>query len=129
MAETRRKFDPDFREGAVRLVRETGRPIAEVARDLVNEGTPATGGTSARPSAPHGHRPAHSHARLTVERFPDPRPVARRMTGRLHHIGAGRSHAGTHVLPRVLDLRIRVINAPTGELLRGLTLDPSRNYQ
>jgi transposase len=32
MAETRRKFDHDFREGAVRLVRETGRPIAEVAR-------------------------------------------------------------------------------------------------
>jgi transposase len=40
MAETRRKFDHDFREGAVRLVRETGKPIAEVARDLgVNAGT------------------------------------------------------------------------------------------
>ena len=30
----RRKFDRDFREGAVRLVRETGKPIAQVARDL-----------------------------------------------------------------------------------------------
>ena len=41
MGETRRKFDQDFREGAVRLVRETGKPIAQVARDLgVKEGTP-----------------------------------------------------------------------------------------
>ena len=34
MAETRRKFDEDFRQGAVRIVRETGKPIAQVARDL-----------------------------------------------------------------------------------------------
>ena len=40
MAETRRKFGRDFKEGAVRLVRETGKPIAEVARDLgIKEGT------------------------------------------------------------------------------------------
>jgi transposase len=40
MGETRRKFDQDFKEGAVRLVRETGRPIAQVAKDLgINEGT------------------------------------------------------------------------------------------
>jgi len=28
MSETRRKFEQDFKEGAVRLVRETGKPIA-----------------------------------------------------------------------------------------------------
>jgi transposase len=40
MGETRRKFDVDFRQGAVRIVRESGKPIAQVARDLgVNEGT------------------------------------------------------------------------------------------
>jgi transposase len=40
MAEQRRKFDGDFRDGAVRIVLESGRPIAEVARELgVHPGT------------------------------------------------------------------------------------------
>jgi transposase len=40
MAEARRKFDEDFKIGAVRIVRESGKPIAQVARELgINEGT------------------------------------------------------------------------------------------
>jgi transposase len=35
-----RKFDEDFKAGAVALVMETGKPIAQVARELgVNDGT------------------------------------------------------------------------------------------
>ena len=40
MTEMRRKFERDFKEGAVRLVRETGKPIAQVARELgIHDGT------------------------------------------------------------------------------------------
>ena len=38
--ELRRRFDRQFREGAVRIVKETGKPIAVIARELgINEGT------------------------------------------------------------------------------------------
>ncbi|WP_193564428.1 transposase [Pseudonocardia sp. EV170527-09] len=40
MPEVRKRYDREFRDGAVRIVEETGKPIAQVARDLgVNEGT------------------------------------------------------------------------------------------
>lgn len=40
MPEVRRRFDADFRAGAVRIVKESDRSIAQVARELgVNEGT------------------------------------------------------------------------------------------
>ena len=39
-AEKRMKYDREFREGAVRILEETGKSIAQVARDLgVVEGT------------------------------------------------------------------------------------------
>ncbi|TNC18087.1 transposase [Amycolatopsis alkalitolerans] len=40
MPEKRRRFDREFREGAVRIVRESNKPIAQVAADLgINPGT------------------------------------------------------------------------------------------
>jgi transposase len=40
MAEARRRFDREFRAGAVRVVWEIGKPIAQVVWDLgINEGT------------------------------------------------------------------------------------------
>lgn len=40
MPEKRRKFSPQFKAEAVQMVVETGKPIAEVARDLgIHDGT------------------------------------------------------------------------------------------
>ena len=40
MPESRRSFTPEFKDEAVKLVIETSRPVAEVAREIhVNEGT------------------------------------------------------------------------------------------
>jgi transposase len=36
MPDSRRKFDPEFREGAVRIFRETGKPIAQIAREALS---------------------------------------------------------------------------------------------
>lgn len=55
--------------------------------------------------------------------------VTLRVNSRLHHIGIARTHAGTHVRLLIQDLHIQVINAATGELLRDLDLDPTRDYQ
>ncbi|MDJ0346760.1 transposase [Streptomyces sp. H10-C2] len=49
MADKRRKFDAEFREGAVRIVAETGRPIAVVAKELgINDMTLASWVSRAR---------------------------------------------------------------------------------
>jgi hypothetical protein len=56
---------------------------------------------------------------------------ALRYRGRLYSIGIGigRTHTRTGVIILVQDLQIRIIDAATGELLRDMTLDPTRRYQ
>ena len=55
MPEKRNKYDREFREGAVRIVEETNKPIAQVARDLgVNEGTLGNWVARAREEAREG---------------------------------------------------------------------------
>ncbi len=97
-------------------------------RSLPHRATPATTYT-ARPKATPATQPAGGHDRVRADRVDADGKLTLRYSGRLHHIGIGRTHARTRVLMLVHDLDIRVINAATGELLRELTLNPDRDYQ
>ncbi|MFL4910521.1 transposase [Streptomyces sp. MMS24-I2-30] len=59
MAEKRRTFHPEFREGAVRTATETGKTIAEVAEDLGNNETTL----ASRVPAPVGQEPPPPRSR------------------------------------------------------------------
>lgn len=97
-------------------------------RSLPESSTPATA-YRARPKAIAGDRSADAHDRVRTDRVDKAGRITLRVGGRLHHIGLGRTLAGTPVLVLVHDLEIRVADAATGELLRSLTLDPTRDYQ
>ena len=65
-----RKFDEDFKSGAVRLVFETGKPIAQVARDLgVNEGTLGNWVAAARRAHDGGNGPLSEDERAELARL------------------------------------------------------------
>jgi transposase InsO family protein len=85
---------------------------------------------AARPKAtPTGPKIDTSHWRTRHDKIDKTGCVTLRHNSQLKHIGLGRRHAGTRVLLLAKDLDIRVINADTGQLLRELVLDPSRDYQ
>jgi transposase InsO family protein len=98
-------------------------------RSLPHRSTPATAYTARPKAAPGTDRAADTHDRLRHDKIDTTGCVTLRVNGRLHHIGVGRTHTGTHVLMLVQDLDIRIIDAATGELLRELVLDPTRDYQ
>jgi transposase len=65
-----RKFDEDFKQGAVRLVLETGKPIAQVARELgVNDGTLGNWVAAARRDREGGNAPLSESERAELERL------------------------------------------------------------
>jgi transposase InsO family protein len=97
-------------------------------KSLPGRATPATA-YNARPKATPGDRAADTHDRVRTDRIWSVGTVTLRHAGKLHHIGVGRKHAGTEVLILTQDLHIRIIAKATGELLRELTLEPSRDYQ
>nr|WP_235498077.1 IS481 family transposase [Frankia sp. R43] len=98
-------------------------------RSLPGRSTPAVAYQARPKTGPSTDRTADSHDRLRRDNVDTNGKLTLRVNGRLHHIGIGRTHARTPVLLLVHDLDVRVIHATTGELLRELTIDPTRDYQ
>ena len=98
-------------------------------RSLPHRATPATVYGTLPKAQPASSRDADTHDRVRHDRIDDSGCVTLRVAGRLHHLGVGRTHARTHVVLLVHDLHVRVVDAATGELLRELVIDPTKDYQ
>jgi hypothetical protein len=97
-------------------------------KSLPHRAAPAAAYT-ARPKAAPGDRTTDTHDRVRTDIIDKTGCITLRHGGRLYHIGIGRTHTRTHIILLIQDLHIRIISAATGELLRELTLDTTRNYQ
>jgi len=80
----------------------------------------------ARPSGPAIR--VGAGVRVRRDRIDKNGKVTLRHRTRLHHIGVGHAHTGKRVILLVNGLDVKVLSVD-GELLRHLTLDPSRDYQ
>jgi transposase InsO family protein len=99
-------------------------------RSLPHQSTPAARYLALPKAAPTaGARDNDTHTRVRRDRIDKTGCITLRIASKMHHIGIGRTHAGTHVLVLVNDLDVTIITAATGELLRELTIDTSRDYQ
>jgi len=98
-------------------------------RSLPHRATPGARYQLMPKAMPGESRDPDTHDRIRHDRVDKAGSVTLRHDGRLHHIGVGRTHAGTYVILLVQDLHIRVVNTITGELLRELILNPHIDYQ
>jgi len=83
---------------------------------------------SARAKARPAGAPAGTYFRVREDRVDKAGKVSLRYGSRLYKIGLGRAHKGRVIRLLIADRSVRVIDA-NGELIRELTLDPSRVYQ
>jgi transposase InsO family protein len=83
---------------------------------------------SARVKARPAGTPARTYFRVRSDRVDETGKVSLRFDSKLYKIGLGRAHKGRAIKLLIADRNIRVIDSD-GELIRELTLNPSRTYQ
>jgi len=88
--------------------------------------TPAEAYTARAKATPNSQ---DSHWRIRHDKVDKTGRITLRHASRMHHIGIGYEHIGTTVRILIHDLHITIINADTGEIIRDLQLDTSRDYQ
>ena len=98
-------------------------------RSLPRSATPTTIYTARPKATPSADRSGDTHDRVRTDKVGYNGTVTLRVAGRLRHIGIGRTHAGTDIFLLIQDLHVRIVDASTGEILRELVIDPSRDYQ
>jgi hypothetical protein len=89
--------------------------------------TPLQAYSSRVKARPAGAAPS-TYFRVREDRVDETGKVSLRYDSKLYKIGLGRAHKGRVIKLLIADLNVRVIDA-NGELIRELTLDPSRVYQ
>ena len=90
--------------------------------------TPAAAYTARAKAAP-ARVPEGGHAAHRTARVGSNGTIVQIHDGRRRHIAIGRRHAGTTVLVASEGPRVKIADAATGELLRELTIDSTRDYQ
>jgi hypothetical protein len=83
----------------------------------------------ARPESYRDTAATATHFRVHEDKVDQTGKVTIRHESRLHHIGIGRAHKGRQIKLLITDRNTRIIDPENGELLRALTLDPTRDYQ
>jgi transposase InsO family protein len=121
--------DPATTLAGLQTLLDTFTDIYNTARPhrALGRRTPAEVYTARPKAAPPTDGPTPVHYRVRRDVINNG-TVTLRHNSRLHHIGIGKAHTGRRVLLLVADLNIRVVT-DDGQLLRELTLDPTRDYQ
>lgn len=92
----------------------------------LDQRTPADAYTARAKATPNGR---DGHWRIRHDKVDKAGRITLRHASRLHHIGLGYEHTGTTVRVLIHDLHITIINVDTGEIIRDLNLDTTRDYQ